>query len=225
MACNLSGRGPEVNSHFETNEKKRALVGANSIKIRRMNHLARFYRPALFTVMAAALFTQFNNCGEYSQSSDQTNSVWDLTCDTPACFNPTTENLEVKVNLGGGAEYAVSQSLMEINLGGDCNEGGFASNVITWELYLNGTKVRDSNMLGMAGQSPVNSRCINGRFLLYMNLGAIANDPVNRTGLNTGLGGRGQYDLFVEVIGQDLNGPPQRNPLKGRSHITLVPVI
>ena len=47
-------------------------------------------------------------------------------------------------------------------------------------LDVNGTKVRDSNMTGMAGSSNVNSRCVNGRYLLYMNMNPIAGDNVNR---------------------------------------------
>ncbi len=114
--------------------------------------------------------------------------------------------------------------LTEFNIGGDCNEGGFPSNIIRWELMLNGVIVRHSGMLGMAGPVPVHSRCINGRFLLYLNLGPISEDPVDRSGLKTGVStNRGSYDMYIEIYGlRSANDPMAvRNTIKGRSRLSL----
>jgi len=185
------------------------------------------YFRYLFTVaFVSVLLLQFNNCSQYKQGSEDLLSSSVLDCDDD-CVIQNTDNLQIKVNLGGnGAEYSVPYGLTEWNLGGDCNEGGFLFNTIRWELMLNGTKVRDSGMTGMAGANTVHSRCLNGRFLLYINLSSISQDPVNRSGLFTGSGAnRASYDLYIEVYGQDsVSGPLYRNPLVGRTRISLLPI-
>ena len=72
---------------------------------------------------------------------------------------------------------------------------------------------------------PVDSRCVNGRFLLYINLRAITEDNVNRTGLSTGAT-RAPYDLYIEIYGQDssTDTTPERNPTKGRMRVSLLPI-
>lgn len=182
-------------------------------------------RLSLAALATLLMLTQFNNCSGYQTPTNSERSSLDVVCDAD-CITPTLDNLEIKVNLGGGTEYSVPADLAEWNMGGDCNEGGYPYNTIIWELYLNGVKVRDSSMTGMAGANNVNSRCVNGRFLLYLNMAAIAADNVNRTGLRTGAGTtRASYDLYVEIFGQTtLNGTAQRNSLKGRKRISLLPI-
>lgn len=175
------------------------------------------------------MLTQFTNCGEYSSPNNSSASSSVVACTNTSCITPTLDNLSAKVNLGGGADYSVPTGLAEFNLGGDCNEGGYPYNIITWELFLNGAKVRTSNSPGMILGSPsanVNSACVNGRFLIYINLTAIPQDNVNRAGLLNGSGGRSQYDLYVEVSGRDSPaGDLIRNSLKGRTHVTLIPIL
>jgi hypothetical protein len=186
----------------------------------------RALRWGLISLCGLALLTEFNNCGEYAQPANMLSSESSIVCDVD-CVTPTTDNLAVKANLGGGAEYGVPSGLTEWNMGGDCNEGGFPYNTITWELYLNGIKVRDSNMTGMIAANTalnVNSSCINGRFLLYINLASIGQDPINRSGLLTGSGTtRASYDLYLQIYGrQTPSATPQSNTLTGRSHISLL---
>ena len=125
--------------------------------------------------------------------------------------------------MGSSTTYTVPAGLTEFNLGGDCNEGGYPYNFIRWELKLNGATVRTSGMTGMAASGTVDSRCVNGRYLLYVNLNSIAQDPVNRTGLNTSSGTRAAYDLYIEIYGMDsTNDPaPKRNMVKGRARVSL----
>jgi hypothetical protein len=90
---------------------------------------------------------------------------------------------------------------------------------------LNGVKRRDSGMTGMAGANPVDSRCVNGRFLLYVNLRAITEDNMNRTGLLNGTT-RVPYDLYIEIYGMDspTDSAPKRNTTKGRTRVSLLPI-
>ncbi len=165
----------------------------------------------------------FTNCGQYADPATATYASASFVPCNATCITPTPENLSIKVNLGTSSDYTVPANLTEWNLGGDCNEGGFNTNLIRWELVLNGATVRHSGMLGMAGAAPVHSRCVNGRFLLYINLSSIAEDPVNRTGLLTQTGARMAYDLYVEIFGMDSsNDPaPKRNAIKGRTRVSL----
>ena len=174
------------------------------------------------------MLTQFNNCGTYSSPPVDAASTSELACTTVSCITPTLANLALKVNLGGGADYSVPTGLAEWNFGGDCNEGGYPYNQIIWELYLGGAKKRDSNYFGMILGNPganVNTVCVNGRFLLYINLGPISADPVDRSGLNSESGARSQYDLYIEVYGRDTpTGVLNRNSTSGRVHVSLIPI-
>lgn len=181
-------------------------------------------RALLALGITGLMVLPFTNCGNYADpaNGELFNQSLDE-CDED-CVTPKAENLSIKANVGSGNDYSVPVGLAEFNLGGDCNEGGYPSNIVRWELYLNGQMVRHSGMLGMAGNAPVHSRCINGRFLLYMNLNSITEDPVNRTGLKVGVGeNRSAYDLYIEIYGQRLPNDPQpvRNSLKGRTRLSL----
>jgi hypothetical protein len=183
---------------------------------------------ALLALIGAVMVTEFNNCGEYAQPASYL-SASSLTCDNNHCITPTVSNLSIQANLGGGSDFKVPANLAEWNIGGDCNEGGYNYNTIVWELYLNGAKVRDSNMTGMISASPsmtVNSQCVNGRFEIYVNMSAITQDPVNRTGLLSGSGAtRAAYDLYIQIYGKDsANGVPQPNDLTGRTHVSLLAI-
>lgn len=169
----------------------------------------------------------FTNCGQYAQPAGEATaeSAEFVPCNAN-CITPVTENLSVKVNMGSATNYGVPANLFEFNLGGDCNEGGYPTNEIRWELQLNGVTVRRSAMGGMGGAvaGPVHGRCINGRYLLYVYLRSIPEDPVDRTGLRYGAGeARAAYDLSVEIFGLNMvNDPaPKRNAVKGRTRVAL----
>lgn len=182
-------------------------------------------RTLILSAATAVLLTAFANCGTYSDEGTTVNSsLLDVTCDDD-CIVPAPENLAVKVNLGEGTDFPVNP-VSDFNLGGDCNEGGFPYNTIVWELWLNGQKVRDSNMAGTAGTGNANSSCKNGRFMLYVYLGPVAaGDNVDRSGLKTSTGAVAPYNLYVEIYGQTVPyGPAQRNSVSGRRSYSLNPV-
>lgn len=179
--------------------------------------------------LVSILLVAYTNCSEMpAEAVDDSASLADLKCDDD-CIEPKSDNLKVTPHLGGsGTEYSLPANLQEFNIGGDCNEGGYPYNTIRWELQLNGVKKRDSGMIGMLAKAPtqnVNSMCVNGRFLLYINLKAISEDNVNRQGLSTGTT-RAPYDLFIEIYGKKSAGDtsPVRNTLKGRTRVSLLPI-
>lgn len=185
-------------------------------------------RTFLALSICALMVVPFTNCGQYADPANAdlyNQSIED--CDDD-CINPNVENLSIKVNLDGGNTYSVTSGMVDWNLGGDCNEGGYPTNLIRWELLLNGVVVRHSGMYGMNARAPSsnsNSRCVNGRFALYINLGPIAEDPVNREALATGGGptSRTSYEMTVEIFGQRVVNDPQliRNTVKGKTRLTL----
>ncbi len=183
-------------------------------------------KSLFYPVLGLLLLSQFNNCGAYQDPSTSSElGSLGITCDNAACITPNLDHLNVKANLPSvSTNYDVAANVGEFNIGGDCNEGGFADNIIRWELYYNNARVRDSGMTGMILSSPsasVNSRCINGRFLLYVNLFAIPQDNVNRQGLWTG-SARSAYDLYIEIMVRNKSTEIyQRNSFKGRTRVIL----
>lgn len=165
----------------------------------------------------------FTNCGQYAQPASEATSASEFVPCNATCITPTLENLQVKVNMGNATTYTVKSGIAEFNMGGDCNEGGYPANFIRWELQLNGATVRHSGMSGLSTSGNADSRCVNGRFMIYVYLGAITQDPVNRAGLLTGTGATSAYDLYVEIYGQDSAGDPapKRNSVKGRTRVSL----
>lgn len=172
-------------------------------------------------LFVGVVITQFNNCGAAGNPATFALSASSIACTDVGCVTPTTENLKVVANLNGG-QFPVPANLTEFNIGGDCNEGGFPYNTIRWELIdSSGVTRRTSAMTGMAGNQPVDSQCVNGRFLIYVNLGAITEDPVNRTGLMNG-SVRTSYSLRITIYGQSTPGGAfVPNPAQGSTTVTL----
>lgn len=147
------------------------------------------------------LLAQFNNCGNYAEPKVTESDGSSFSCTTTNCITAKVENLNVTAHVGPAGEYGVPPALAEFNIGGDCNEGGYPANLVRWELWLNGSVVRHSGM-PVTGTGNGNSRCINGRFLIYVNLAPLTSgDMINRTGLANGTGGRSTYDLWIELYG------------------------
>lgn len=216
------------------NLRRRRGIHSESLKdpldLNRYMTMTKTMRWLSLTLVFTAMVTQFNNCGNYADTPTYSASASSVTCDSDSCSPKSIDNLSLQVNLGGNTEYSVTPDLGVFNMGGDCNEGGFPFNTVKWELYLNNVKVRDSSMAGLNGAGNANTRCVNGRFTLFVNLSAISEDPVDRTGLQ--IPGstvnnlqRRPYDLWVEIYGQETaGGAPQRNLLKARKRISLIAI-
>ncbi len=178
------------------------------------------------SLIGVVMVTQFTNCGNYAEPAVYSSASAITTCDDD-CITESVDDLSIKANTGTTAEYGVTVDIGEFNLGGDCNEGGFPINVVRWELYQVGraAAVRTSDMLGTGGTgTQANTLCANGRFQLYVFLGSITEDPVNRQGLGIAGGGRGAHELWIEIRARTPAGTDQINNLSGRSRISLIPL-
>lgn len=193
-----------------------------------MKEFAQYWKPnskglRILASMAflSLLITQFNNCGGYTNQAVSEDSVAQVNCTTSNCVIADSTLLSVTPHLVSTGAYGVTAGLSEFNLGGDCNEGGYAANTIRWELMLNGKVVRTSDM-PVAGGASANSKCINGRFLIYVNLAALpSGDLVNRTGLANGSGGRSSYDLWINLYGQSAAGGALDPSLEAQARVPL----
>ena len=174
------------------------------------------------------------SCSGYQQAQTSSESVATIACTNATCISTLSDNLKVTPHLGNG-EYAVPASLVDFNLGGDCNEGGYPFNTVRWELRLNGVVVRTSDMSNTGSASNTgtlnaNSRCTNGRFFLYIKLAALGGspsaDPVDRTGLKTGVAtpARSAYDLYIEVLGQTSVGGAGVQGSQGKTRVPLIAI-
>lgn len=171
------------------------------------------------------LLSQFNNCANTEEPiTGYSADAASVSCNGASCVQPNDSWIKIKANPNG--DFGVHAALAEFNIGGDCNEGAYPDNDVTWTLTLNGTAVRNSTMAGLvAGGGPAASKCVNGRFMIYVNLAAIAADNVNRTGLRTGAGTtRATYGLRINVTGKDSGGAPHTNTTFGQHNMFLMPL-
>lgn len=177
-----------------------------------------------YLALGVLLLSQFNNCAQTEQPvTSYTADGSSVSCAGPSCVQPNDAWIKIKANLAG--DFGVHAALTEFNLGGDCNEGAYPDNDVSWTLMLNGTPVRNSTMSGLAGGGPALSKCVNGRFMVYLNLAAIPSDNVNRTGLRTGVGtARATYSLRMNITSKDGLGVAHTNSTFGLHNIFLVPL-
>ena len=189
------------------------------------------FRIIPFLALGLLLITQFNNCSTgmedqpvttYTDESSQGASP----CGVNGCVEPNESWLRLTANVSGG-QYGVTAVQREFNIGGDCNEGGYPANEIRWELALNGNVVRNSSYAGLvAGGGPALSQCVNGRYMIYVNLSSIAQDPVDRVGLRIASSGatRGAYTLDIQIISKDQMGGTHTNTIEAKKRIFLSPL-
>ncbi|CAM5999383.1 unnamed protein product [Sphagnum balticum] len=144
-----------------------------------------------------------------------------LSCSTANCVTPTVTNMRIEANLDNGG-FTVPLNMSEFNIGGDCNEGGFPLNLIRWTLMYNnnGTgnqAVRNSGQAVNQGQV-ADSQCINGRFLIYVNLGPVSgvDGGIDRTGLG---GTPGSYSLNLTIYGGVSTNDPNVNNQTATSNV------
>lgn len=184
------------------------------------SHTRGWKLVAAFALLGV-LLTQFNNCGGYQGSAATDDASLDaVTCTTNNCIVPDQSIMAVTPHLASSGDEGITAALSEFNIGGDCNEGGYPYNTIRWELVLNGAVVRTSDM-PVAGGAPANSKCINGRFLIYVNLAALTSgDTVNRTGLANG-STRSGYDLYIYLYGQSTVNAPLDKTIMAQGHVPL----
>ncbi|MEO0335301.1 MAG: hypothetical protein AAF202_02850 [Pseudomonadota bacterium] len=114
----------------------------------------------------------------------------------------------------------------QINIGGDCNEGGYDKSVVTWRLSSNGLPLMNSDSRYAATLNEAYlAECVNGRFSLLVDLmDASAN---LRQGLDGG-SGPVQHTLEVEIRGIEINEQGEevrvQNPAITPDYVPLIPL-
>lgn len=187
-------------------------------------------RRSAVLVFGLLILAQFNNC-DTAQTASGIGALASMDpsvnlCNGDTCTYQNAANLSVTANYS--SSIGVLPGLKELNIAGDCNEGGFPTNLIRWELQLNigGTKrTMRSSVMTYNGRS-MNGQCVRGRFQLDIYLGPIAEDMVDRSGLKYGNGSNPTtYTLKIDIIGYDSNGQPYTNSLmSGEQTLYLIPV-
>jgi hypothetical protein len=172
------------------------------------------WRSLGITAFLTVLLTQFTNCDVYSDNS--VFQTFSSVCAGDQCIQTNPDFLEIKINSEG--DIPVAASTNRFNVGGECNEGGYPSNVITWSLYDNtGAFTHDSVYAGK------NAACVNGRFQAEVVLTPFSTSP-DRTGLlKPGTTSRVSYRLEVELKGIDEKGEVHSNTLAKRQ-VFLKPI-
>ncbi len=182
--------------------------------------MRKLLSPIALLLILAIVVLPFTNCSGYQDTPEQDDLAAQGSCDSD-CITAVKENLEISPGLGSALEYRVIAGLSGFDIGGDCNEAGFSNNKVIYELRSDGVVRRHSQTMGY------NSRCINGRFRVYVHLGAASGDNVNRSGLTQNGPGtpRVPYDLYIEVIGLDKAGTTEsKNGAVSRKKVSLIPI-
>lgn len=180
-------------------------------------------------VFGLLVLSQFNNCSTnqadqpvttYTDESSQGTNP----CTISGCVEPSDSWLKLTANVPG-SQFGVTAPQREFNIGGDCNEGGYPSNEIRWELGLNGAMVRNSTFAGLVPDGgTANSQCVNGRYMIYVNLSNIPQDPVDRVGLRTSGGVRSSYTLDIQLFSKDKTGGSHTETINAKKRVILMPL-
>lgn len=201
----------------------------------------RFFQTSGLILGTLILLMQFQNCDIYSDNSLFT--AFNSLCEGEDCVEQDSDFLEVRINSDGDIPvYPLSGT---VDIGGDCNEGGFEYNFIRWSLFDDQGFVQDSDQFSLTedeerlfgnqctdGQQ---SCCVNGKwqatvFLNEPDLRENPDDPaappppVDRTGLKNASGNRVPYRVEVEIFGLRSAQSSQAIPGPlGRRQIFLIP--
>lgn len=152
---------------------------------------------------------QFTNCDSYSDSS-LFNSFSSHCLNEPdgeECYDSDSSLLELRIN--SATDYFIPSGVAQVNVAGDCNEGGFSSNLVIWEVWY-------SNSMRLSSQTtnPIRSgTCQNGQFSLLVDI------PTNLVVS----GVRQTHTLYVEIIGIDSEQKQHQNSILARKSVYLIP--
>ena len=188
-------------------------------------------RRSAVLVFGLLILAQFNNC-DTAQTASGIGALASMDpsvnlCNGDTCTYQNAANLSVTTSYS--SSVGVMPGLQELNIAGDCNEGGFPTNLIRWELKRNvsGTAMTMRSSTMVYNGHSMNSQCVRGRFTLDIYLGPITEDMVDRSGLKyaNGYPNTTTYSLTIDIIGYDNNGQPYTNSLMGGEQtIYLIPV-
>ena len=193
-------------------------MSLNWIKPVLKNHPAQAIAYGCLLFLTA---TQFTNCSGYASKSVSGSAAFE--CTTSDCVSPNVDNLKITPVVGNTGSYPVNHTASAFNIGGTCNEGGFSSNVVTWELLQNGVPVRSSEsnvtQTGANSWGPANSKCVNGHFALFVNIGP------DQSGTNPAPNGLGPgYSLRITISGSNATSAQLYQSSMSRAIVTLTSI-
>jgi hypothetical protein len=113
------------------------------------------------------LLFAFTNCDSYSEQLQQPSQSNVACLDDPDgedCVRGNKDLLELRIN--SGSEVKIYANEVEVNVGGDCNEGGFPDNLIRWEVRPEG----GGQVLSSSGSQRLDGKCVNGRYNILVRL-------------------------------------------------------
>ena len=167
--------------------------------------------PSIFHWIALVCFVVlFVNCQNFEEGQEPSNIETCVKFNDNLCVQASSENLSLRIL---SSDISIKAKQFSLNISGDCNEGAFFNNVINWKLYVGSQLVSDS----AGGQVP--SQCIQGRFLLLVQLPVEASSPSLSVD-----GSRIQHSLVVELVGQDKKGRLHRNESLAKRAIYINPI-
>jgi hypothetical protein len=175
---------------------------------------------ALFGLMVTLVFT---NCDGQSEGNLFANYA--STCVGLDCNKVEKQSLlDLRVN--HPETLWVYPWATQINVGGDCNEGGYEKSVVTWRLTSSGEPLINSDaMYSTTLNEAYLAECVNGRFSLLVDLRNALGDL--RTGLDPGTGPQ-QHTLEVQIWGLETNESGEEvripNPAISPDYVPLVPL-
>lgn len=165
-----------------------------------------------------------SEAGLFNNSSEQ--------CQGANCNSSTgVDYLKIRPNYKD--PFTVNPSAVRVNIGGDCNEGGFKENIITWKLFQ-GQNLKTTSDAAFANTNGMNTAylasCKNGRFTLLVDIEykypSFSNPVPGLRVPNENCESRPCYeahDLHIEFFGLDENGDRIKNPSTAAETIRLVP--
>lgn len=184
-------------------------------------------RPTVFgtglAILGLLMAFAFTNCAGQNEGSLFANYA--SSCVGPDCTVAEKQTLlDIRVNRP--ETFWVYPWAEAVNIGGDCNEGGYEKSRVEWRLSVSGVPLINSEArYAVTLNDSYRAECKNGRFTLLVDL-MDANQGLI-TGLNSG-GGATQHTLEVEIFGIEVDEEgrevPVPNPVLSPEYVPLVPI-
>ncbi len=162
------------------------------------------HRSAAF-LFITGLLLGFNNCAP-ENSGSLFSSYVSSSCSGEECVQKNADLLDLTINHQG--EIRVASTTSRLDIGGECNEGGYPVNSMVWEVYNenNPNSIVFGSLTNAAG---VEFKCINGRFSTQVHLPTPVSMPLI---------------VWIELIAFDDEGNEVRNTLQARKSVFVRPL-
>ena len=155
----------------------------------------------IFWGLVICIMVQFVNC----QSLEETGEIPSVSCvefNQNNCVVPSADDLQLSIPY---PYVFLETNQLRFNISGDCNEGGFLGNAVTWELYVRENEEKE--LISNSEDMEMSTICYQGRFLLLVEI------PEQYKG-------RENIILLVELVGKE-GETIHRNELSANQEIDI----